>query len=115
MISANCNSKFAFAHFYGRMDIMTITTGTNIEGKTIVEYKGLVFSKGVTKPVNLFLEDKKHYQTYVDWVEKLERDLEASAHEVGANAIIGVRQETLYSGDLNNAVLMLLGTAVIVE
>ena len=91
---------------------MVITTGTCVEGKTIVEYKSLVFGKSTASDLNLFLDKPKYQQLYADWVKKAEQALEDRAKEAGANAVIGVRQETIHSTGL--MILMLIGTAVTV-
>ena len=93
---------------------MIITTGPNIEGKTITEYKGLIFVKSSAPDnVNLFSDKPKNEYIFEDWTKEAYKRLEQKASGVGANAVVGVRMEIVQTSGTQNMVL--IGTAVTVS
>lgn len=92
---------------------MIITTGTSIDGKQIIEYKGLVFAKSSESDLFISQDKPKHQEIYSRWAKAAEDTLKNNAEEIGANAVIGVKQEILNPKGM--VVLMLIGTAVVVE
>lgn len=91
---------------------MIITTGDSIEGKKIIAYRGLVFGKSTTSDIFIFNDKQKYQDLYAKWVKEAEDALKTNAERAGANAVIGVRQEVLTKSFV---ILMLIGTAVVVE
>lgn len=106
---------------------MILTTTPTVDGKTIIEHKGIVFGEIITG-VN-FLKDlgasvrnmvggrvQKYEQELISAREEAIKEMTARAEELGANAIVGIDldYETLSP---NNAMLMVTasGTAVVVE
>lgn len=92
---------------------MIITTGESIEGKRVVEYKGLAFAKHGASDLNWLSDKPKYQEFYATWVKEAEELLKTNAESLGANAVIGVRQEVLRSPGM--VILVLIGTAVVVE
>ena len=92
---------------------MIITTGTSIEGKRIVEYKGLVFAKKSESDLFISQDKPKYQELYTSWAKSAEDALKKSAEDAGANAVIGVKQEIMSPKGM--VVLVLIGTAVVVE
>lgn len=92
---------------------MIITTGTAIEGKQITEYRGLVFGKSSTADLYIFHDKPKYQEMYSAWVKVAEDEIKRSAENAGANAVIGIRQEVINPKGM--LVIMLIGTAVVVE
>jgi uncharacterized protein YbjQ (UPF0145 family) len=103
---------------------MLVTTTPNIEGKQIVEYKGVVFGE-VISGVN-FIKDFSaglsnffggRSGTYEDELiqarENAMREMEQRAYQMGANAVVGVDVDYEVLG-ANNGMLMVTasGTAV---
>lgn len=106
---------------------MIITTTNSVEGKAIVNYKGIVFGE-VISGVN-FIKDftaglsdmfggrsKTYESEIIDARINALRELEERARKLGANAVVAVKidYETLGA---NNGMLMVTasGTAVVVE
>ena len=106
---------------------MIITTTNSVEGKAIVNYKGIVFGE-VISGVN-FIKDftaglsdmfggrsKTYESEIIDARINALRELEDRARKLGANAVVAVKidYETLGA---NNGMLMVTasGTAVVVE
>ena len=106
---------------------MIVTTTPNIEGKTIVEYKGIVFGE-VISGVN-FMKDMMagfsnffggRSNTYEDELLKARetalKELESRAHNIGANAVIGVDVDYEVLGADNGMLMVTVsGTAVVVQ
>lgn len=106
---------------------MIVTTTNQIEGKNVVEYKGIVFGE-VISGVDMFKDIGASFinmfggrsQGYEDELmaarQQALREMESRAKELGANAIIGVDIDYEMLG-ANNAMMMVTvsGTAVIVE
>lgn len=106
---------------------MISTTTTSIEGKRIVEYRGIVFGE-VISGVN-FVRDiaasfsnffggrsNSYEQELVQAREKALREMEQRAAALGANAVVGVDIDYEVLG-ADNGMLMVTasGTAVVVE
>jgi len=109
------------------MDKIIVTTTNSIEGKKIVEYKGIIFGE-VVSGVN-FIRDfaagitnilggrsGSYEGELISARENALSELKQRANSIGANAIVGVKvdYETLGQG---GSMLMVTacGTAVIVE
>ena len=106
---------------------MIVTTTPNIEGKTIVEYKGIVFGE-VISGVN-FMKDMMagfsnffggRSNTYEDELLKARetalKELESRAHNIGANAVIGVDVDYEVLGTDNGMLMVTVsGTAVVIQ
>lgn len=103
---------------------MIVTTTQNIEGKKIVEYKGIVFGEvisgvDVVKDMvagfsNFFGGRSNTYETeLVKARENALREMEERAFQLGANAVVGVDIDYEVLGS-NNGMLMVTasGTAV---
>ena len=106
---------------------MIITTTQSIEGKKMVEYKGIVFGEvisgvDVVKDMvaglsNFFGGRSNTYETeLVNARESALREMEERAAKLGANAVVGVDIDYEVLG-ANNGMLMVTasGTAVRVE
>ena len=106
---------------------MIITTTSNIEGKRIVEYKGIVFGE-VIAGVHAFKDLAASWsnffggrsQTYeketIKTRESALRELQARAMEIGANAIVGVKFDYEVLGQDNGMMMVIAsGTAVLIE
>lgn len=106
---------------------MISTTTTSIEGKRIVEYRGIVFGE-VISGVN-FVRDiaasfsnffggrsNSYEQELVQARESALREMEQRAAALGANAVVGVDIDYEVLG-ADNGMLMVTasGTAVVVE
>lgn len=106
---------------------MIITTTPSVEGKRIVEYKGIVFGE-VISGVN-FVRDiaaslsnvfggrsRSYEEELVNARENALREMEQRAMQMGANAVVGVDIDYEVLG-ADNGMLMVTasGTAVIVE
>lgn len=106
---------------------MISTTTTSIEGKRIVEYRGIVFGE-VISGVN-FVRDiaasfsnffggrsNSYEQEMVQARENALREMEQRAAALGANAVVGVDIDYEVLG-ADNGMLMVTasGTAVVVE
>ena len=106
---------------------MIITTTSNVEGKIIVEYKGIVFGEVIAgihafKDIaaswsNFFGGRSKSYEKETMRArEAALRELQARAIEVGANAIVGVKFDYEMLGPDNGMMMVVAsGTAVIIE
>ena len=106
---------------------MIITTTPAIEGKTVIEYKGIVFGE-VISGIN-FLKDfgaglrnvfGGRSAGYEDELLKARgealREMEKRAAEMGANAVIGVDVDYEVLGAENNMLMVTAsGTAVVVK
>ena len=103
---------------------MIVTTTLNVEGRKIVEYKGIVFGEvisgvDVVKDMvaglsNFFGGRSNTYETeLVNARESALREMEERAAKLGANAVVGVDIDYEVFG-ANNGMLMVTasGTAV---
>lgn len=106
---------------------MILTTTPSVEGKSIIEYKGIVFGevisgvdfvKDFTAGLTNFFGGRSN-----SYEEELTRartqalyELEQRAHSMGANAVVGIDIDYEVLG-ANNGMLMVTasGTAVIVQ
>lgn len=106
---------------------MISTTTMNIEGKTIVEYRGIVFGE-VISGVN-FVKDiaasfsnifggrsNSYEQEMVQARESALREMEERAAALGANAVVGVDIDYEVLGADNGMIMVTAsGTAVVVK
>jgi uncharacterized protein YbjQ (UPF0145 family) len=106
---------------------MIITTTSEIEGRVIVEYKGIVFGE-VVAGID-FIRDFKASITNVlggrsaSYEEELIHSREAAIEEmkdrakaIGANAIVGIKLDYEMLGQGNNMMMVIAsGTAVYVD
>lgn len=106
---------------------MLVTTTHNVEGKRIVEYRGIIFGEVISgvdfvKDIsasfrNFFGGRSEGYENeLITARQNALIEMEQRAYEVGANAVIGVDIDYEVLGT-NNGMLMVTasGTAVIVE
>ena len=105
---------------------MIVTTTPSVEGKTILEYKGIVFGevisgvnwvRDLTAGLSNFFGGRSgtYEEELTNARETALRELERRAQERGANAVVGVDVEYEILGS-NNGMLMVTvsGTAVLV-
>lgn len=106
---------------------MIITTTPGIEGKTIVEYKGVVFGEVITG-INMFKDIGASFRNMFGgrsqgYEEELLaarvqalQELEHRAGETGANAVVGVDVDYEVLGADNGMLMVTVsGTAVVVQ
>ncbi|MCT8978586.1 heavy metal-binding domain-containing protein [Clostridium sp. CX1] len=106
---------------------MIITTTNNIEGRKIIEYRGLVagevisgvdfikdFAAGLT---NFFGGRSKSYETeLIEARENAIEELRQRASNLGANAVVGVDIDYQVLGQGGNMLMVTAaGTAVVIE
>ncbi len=106
---------------------MIVTTTPSIDGKRIVEYKGIVFGE-VISGVN-FIKDfaaglsnffggrsGSYEEELINARQNALREMEQRAHDLGANAVVGVDIDYEVLG-ANNGMLMVTasGTAVVCQ
>lgn len=106
---------------------MIVTTTNSIEGKKIVEYKGIIFGEvisgvDVIKDIaagltNFFGGRSKSYEgELIQAREEAIKEMESRAATVGANAVVGVKLDYEVLGQSGNMIMVTAsGTAVIVE
>lgn len=105
---------------------MIVTTTPSVEGKTILEYKGIVFGevisgvnwvRDLTAGLSNFFGGRSgtYEEELTNARETALRELERRAQEQGANAVVGVDVDYEILGS-NNGMLMVTvsGTAVLV-
>ena len=106
---------------------MILTTTQSIEGRTIMEYKGIVFGE-VISGVN-FLKDfgasirniiggrsGSYENELIDARTKAMREMESRARELGANAVVGIDVDYEVLGEANGMLMVTAsGTAVVLE
>ena len=105
---------------------MIVTTTPSVEGKTILEYKGIVFGevisgvnwvRDLTAGLSNFFGGRSgtYEEELANARETALRELERRAQERGANAVVGVDVDYEILGS-NNGMLMVTvsGTAVLV-
>ena len=104
---------------------MIITTTPSIEGKTITEYKGIVFGE-VVEGVN-FVKDLaaglsnffggrsgSYEEELINARENAIREMESRARALGANAVVGVDIDYEVLGSSNGMLMVTAsGTAVV--
>jgi uncharacterized protein YbjQ (UPF0145 family) len=105
---------------------MIITTTDSIEGRRIVEYKGVVWAtaihgtaigkdlKAIGRNVSGGRADMYEDELDVGSKEVLS-ELQAAAEEFGANAVVGAALNAYGVGTGNMLLVTLSGTAVVVE
>jgi len=107
---------------------MIITTTPQIEGKRIVEYKGIVFGE-VISGVNFIKDFTAELSNFfggrsgsyegelIEARENALREMEQRAQDLDANAVVGIDidYEVLGHGGNNMLMVTASGTAVIVE
>lgn len=108
-------------------EVMIVTTTPSIEGKTIKEYKGIVFGEIVAGVdfikdfaaglTNFFGGRSGSYEgELIEARENAVKELEERARKMGANAVVGVDVDYEVLGQSNNMLMVIAsGTAVVVE
>ncbi|MDD2498291.1 MAG: putative heavy metal-binding protein [Desulfitobacteriaceae bacterium] len=102
---------------------MIITTTPNIEGKKIIEYKGIIFGEVVSGVnfvkdfaaglTNFFGGRSGSYEgELIDARENALKELEKRAENMGANAVVGVDIDYEVLGQGNMLMVTASGTAV---
>ena len=106
---------------------MIITTTPTIEGKRIVEYKGIVFGEVIAgvnfikdfaaSITNIFGGRSGSYEgELIEARENAIREMESRAKRMGANAVVGVDIDYEVLGQGGNMLMVTAsGTAVVVE
>ncbi|WFA09182.1 putative heavy metal-binding protein [Tissierella sp. Yu-01] len=106
---------------------MIVTTTPNIEGKEIVEYKGIVFGEVIAGVdfikdfaaglSNFFGGRSGSYEgELIKTRENAIKEMEQRAIQMGANAIVGVDIDYEMLGQANNMMMVTAsGTAVVVR
>ena len=105
---------------------MIITTTPSIEGRKIIEYKGIVigevisgvnfvkdFAAGLT---NIFGGRSTEYEEELILArEEALREMQIRAEQLGANAIVGIDIDYEVLGQGNMLMVTVSGTAVVIE
>ena len=106
---------------------MIITTTPTIEGKKIIEYKGVVFGEVITGVdfikdfaaglTNFFGGRSKSYEGELMYARQHAiSEMEQRAADMGANAVVGIDVDYEVLGQGGNMLMVSIsGTAVIVE
>ena len=106
---------------------MITTTTPTIEGKRIVEYKGIVFGEVIAgvnfikdfaaSITNIFGGRSGSYEgELIEARENAIREMESRAKRMGANAVVGVKIDYEVLGQGGNMLMVTAsGTAVVVE
>ncbi|NMB43753.1 MAG: putative heavy metal-binding protein [Clostridiales bacterium] len=106
---------------------MISTTTPTIQGKEIVEYRGIVFGEVVSgidfiKDIaagftNFFGGRSKSYEgELIEARDKAIREMEQRAASIGANAVVGVDVDYEVLGQSNDMIMVIAsGTAVVVR
>lgn len=110
---------------------MIITTTSNLEGKNIKEYRGVVFGevisgihfiKDFTASITNFVGGRaeEYEEELVNARAEAIKEMMERAKKIGANALIGVKVDVETVGSNENAAMSMLmvhvsGTAVVVE
>lgn len=105
---------------------MIVTTTPNVEGRKIIEYKGIVFGE-VVSGVN-FIRDfaagltnffggrsGSYEEELMEARETALREMESRAAAKGANAVVGVDVDYEVLGQGNMLMVTASGTAVVIE
>ena len=121
------NGKFSVIKKFKEDVKMIITTTPSVEGKKIIEYKGIVFGEIVSgvdfvKDIaasfsNFFGGRSGSYEEELNQArQNALREMEQRAYQMGANAVVGVDIDYEVLGS-NNGMLMVTasGTAVVTE
>ena len=106
---------------------MIVSTTPTLEGKTIREYKGIVFGEVVSGVdfvkdfaaglTNFFGGRSNSYEgELIQARQNAIEEMEDRAYQLGANAVVGVDIDYEVLGSANNMMMVIAsGTAVIVE
>lgn len=106
---------------------MIVSTTPTLEGKVIIEYKGLVFGEVVSGVdfvkdfaaglTNFFGGRSNSYEgELIQARQNAIEEMEDRAFQLGANAVVGVDIDYEVLGSANNMMMVIAsGTAVIVE
>ena len=106
---------------------MIVTTTPQIEGKEIIEYKGIVFGEVVAGVdfmkdfaaglTNFFGGRSGSYEgELIKAREDALKELEQRARSIGANAVVGVDVDYEVLGQSNNMLMVITsGTAVVIR
>lgn len=106
---------------------MIVTTTPQIEGKEIIEYKGIVFGEVVAGVdfmkdfaaglTNFFGGRSSSYEgELINAREDALKELEQRALKLGANAVVGVDIDYEVLGQANNMLMVITsGTAVVIR
>ena len=114
--------------FESKLQALLITTTTSIDGRKVIEYKGIVTAQ-VFMGVNLFRDifsglrdivggrSKAMEKEFNKAKELLLRELSIEAVNLGANAVIGLKIDFEDVGKVSGSAFMLLGTGtgVVIE
>jgi len=104
---------------------MIITTTPTIEGKEIIEYKGIVFGEVVAGVdfvkdfaaglTNFFGGRSGSYEgEFIQARENALKEMESRARQLGANAVVGVDMDYEILGQSNNMIMVTAsGTAIV--
>jgi len=115
------------SHIYNYMEvIMIITTTPSVEGRTIKEYKGIVFGEVVNGVnfakdfaaglTNIFGGRSNSYEgELLKARDDALKEMEHRALQMGANAVVGVDIDYEVLGQGNMLMVTASGTAVIIE
>jgi uncharacterized protein YbjQ (UPF0145 family) len=107
--------------------VMLVTTTPGVEGRKIIEYKGIVFGEVVSGVnfvkdfaaglTNIFGGRSGSYEgELIEAREAALREMERRAEAIGANAIVGVDIDYEVLGQGGNMLMVTAsGTAVVVE
>ncbi|NLY44962.1 MAG: putative heavy metal-binding protein [Tissierella sp.] len=106
---------------------MIVTTTPQIEGKEIIEYKGIVFGEVVAGVdfmkdfaaglTNFFGGRSSSYEGELIYArEEALKEMEERAAKIGANAVVGVDVDYEILGSANNMLMVITsGTAVVIK
>lgn len=105
---------------------MLITTTENLEGKKIIEYKGLVTAQAIFEAAIFDQIDEDPKNTLSGRLTKYEesfqnirnialQELQENALEMGANTIVGLSLDYETMGKGSMIIICISGTAVVIE
>ncbi|WMM26021.1 putative heavy metal-binding protein [Tissierella sp. MB52-C2] len=105
---------------------MISTTTPSIEGRKIVEYKGIIFGEVISGVnfikdfaaglTNIFGGRSGSYEgELIESREKAIAEMESRARQIGANAVVGVDVDYEVLGQGNMLMVTASGTAVVIE
>lgn len=106
---------------------MILTTTPSIQGKNVVEYKGVVFGeviagvnflKDFTASIRNIIGGRSHHyeEELIQARQKDMEEMEERARRIGANAVVGIDIDYEVLGEANGMLIVTAsGTAVITE
>lgn len=106
---------------------MILTTTPTIQGKNIVEYKGVVFGeviagvnflKDISASVRNIIGGRAHHyeEELIQARAEAMKEMEERAHQLGADAVVGIDIDYEVLGEANGMLMVTAsGTAVCVE